>query len=225
MQSHAGEGDSWFHGVATFAGVTRNAYYDLGGYYILADDEDWGEICERVSAGLDTVTRIIPHMEIAGSTENGVPVDVAVSSSGGSSVCYIRKWVRTTVEITTHHGMNHILHGQLVGFVARSTPLLILGQQACRLCGYKTIEMQDAEAQADAARNAEQVSPSQAKEHNVARVTEATCITGRESRGIMRNRTRSDIKRSRSVTTNKCDSAPDDDDDAGSVRRVAVQCR
>ena len=34
---------------------------------------------------------------------------------------------------------------QAVGFVRRSTPLLIIGQQGCRLCGYKNIEEQDCE--------------------------------------------------------------------------------
>ena len=47
------------------------------------------------------------------------------------------------VDVRTDVGRTHKISQQLIGFVSRDTPLLILGQQACGVCKYKTIEEQD----------------------------------------------------------------------------------
>ena len=75
----------------------------------------------------------------------GIPLDLTCSTSGGSSIYWCKRWIQTPVVIRTKTGRVHRIMDQVVGFVPRSTSLLIVGQQACSLCGYKTIQQQDRE--------------------------------------------------------------------------------
>ena len=47
--------------------------------------------------------------------------------------------------MTTKAGRKFILTQANIGFVRRSTPLLILGKKTCTLCGYRTIRQQDSD--------------------------------------------------------------------------------
>ena len=49
------------------------------------------------------------------------------------------------MKMVTKAGRVHVLTQQVVGLVHRATPLLIIGQKGCMLCGYRTIEQQDAD--------------------------------------------------------------------------------
>ena len=73
----------------------------------------------------------------------GVPIDMAAGTAGGSSIVRVKKWATLNIEVVTRQGRRLYLAQQTVGFVPRSTALLLLGQSACTLCGYRTIEQQD----------------------------------------------------------------------------------
>ena len=53
------------------------------------------------------------------------------------------------VEVTTNAGRRFTLTQTDIGFVRRSTPLLILGKRTCTLCGYKTVRQQDRDRKDD----------------------------------------------------------------------------
>lgn len=141
---HATPTNPYAHGVANLMGISVDAYFDLGGIKILINDDHYDEICGKMRNGLLPDTEMVTLHEM-GFTNRGVPVDLACSTNEGSSVVWIKRWVRTTIAINTKAGRMHILTRQVVGFVRRSTPLLIVGQEGCRLCGYKNIEQQDEE--------------------------------------------------------------------------------
>ena len=132
------------HGVATVLGMRVDAYFDLGGIRILLNDDGYEGIVKAIQNGFLPGTEMVT-LEEMGYGRKGVPVDLACSTNEGSSVVWIKRWVRTTIEINTVAGRVHVLTRQVIGFVRRSTPLLIVGQDGCRLCGYKTIEEQDLE--------------------------------------------------------------------------------
>ena len=133
------------HGVATFGDHGRPIYFDLGGTYDLMDDYDY----ERIEQ--DIIQGKIPHAELLnpvqlGFTSRGVPVDVACSTdTGTTSIVWIKRWIRVTLQVTTHRGRNITLTQTTIGFVKRTAPLLILGKRTCAVCGYKGIEQQDAD--------------------------------------------------------------------------------
>ena len=141
---HATPTNPYAHGVAKLMGFEVDAYFDLGGIKILLNDDRYDEICRKMKSGLLPDTEMVALHDM-GYTSRGVPVDLACSTNEGSSVVWIKRWVRTTIAITTKTGRMHLLTRQVVGFVRRSTPLLIVGQEGCGLCGYKTIERQDEE--------------------------------------------------------------------------------
>ena len=78
-----------------------------------------------------------------GFTSRGIPIDMAAASDSGSSVVWVRRWARLTITLLTSNGIVITLSQQVVGFVQRNTPLLLLGQHTCSICGYRTIEEQD----------------------------------------------------------------------------------
>ena len=136
------------HGVATLLGMKVDAYFDLGGIRILLNDDNYQPILQAINEGRLKDTCVVTPSEL-GFGARGIPIDVACvgEGQGESSIVWIKKWMRTTISITTRTGMQHVLTQQVVGFVRRSTPLLIIGQEGCKLCGYKTIEEQDVEMQ------------------------------------------------------------------------------
>ena len=135
---------SYAHGRATVCGRVVDAYFDLGGVHILMSDDDYEAICKEVRGGQLPDTRTLTMAEV-GCGPRGVPVDLACSTNGGSSIVWVNRWIKTTVRIVTKTGRTHVLTQQVIGFVKRSAPLLIIGQKGCTLCGYRTIEQQDAD--------------------------------------------------------------------------------
>ena len=103
-------------------GIEVDAYFDLGGIKILISDDKYDDIRKKMNDGLLPDTYPVTLHEM-GYTERGVPVDLACSSNGTSSVVWIKRWLRTTIAITTRTGRVHVLTSQTVGFVRRSTPL------------------------------------------------------------------------------------------------------
>ena len=73
-------------------------------------------------------------------TERGVPMDLACSTNGKSSLYFAKRWVQANVSIRTNSGRLRIVHDQVIGFVPRSTHLLLAGQHLCNLCSFYTIE-------------------------------------------------------------------------------------
>ena len=148
MRQHGQPNSPYAHGVATLMGLEVDAYFDLGGIRILLSDDNYVGIEQAVRNGKLPNTELITPAEL-GYSDKGIPIDVACSTRGQgghqSSIVWIKRWVRTNISIVTKTGMQHLLTRQVVGFVRRSTPLLIIGQEGCKLCGYKTIEEQDAE--------------------------------------------------------------------------------
>ena len=133
------------HGKASIGPIQRPVYFDLGGEYDLIDDMHYDEIIKSIKNGDMRGAEIITPEEL-GHSSRGVPVDLACSTSAsGSSIAWITRWVRVTVEVTTKAGRKFILTQADIGFVRRSTPLLILGKNTCMLCGYRTIKQQDSD--------------------------------------------------------------------------------
>ena len=123
------------HGKASIGPIQRPVYFDLGGEYDLIDDMHYDEIIKCIKDGDMRGAEIITPEEL-GHSSRGVPVDLACSTSAsGSSIAWITRWVRVTVEVTTKAGRKFILTQVDIGFVRRSTPLLILGKNTCTLCG------------------------------------------------------------------------------------------
>ena len=60
--------------------------------------------------------------------ERGVPMDLACGTDGKSSLYFAKRWVQTNVSIRTNSGRLRIIHDQVIGFVPRSTHLLLAGQ-------------------------------------------------------------------------------------------------
>ena len=72
--------------------------------------------------------------------------DVACATgSEKASVVWLKQWYVVSITIITDDGRRLQLTQQRVGLVDRSTKLLILGKDTCRICGYKTIRDQDQE--------------------------------------------------------------------------------
>lgn len=118
------------------------AYCDLGGdNNIISDMECYHELCERIREGHDVVSRVIQPQDMV-YTARGVPIDMSGGEEGDTSVVYVKRWVSTTIRMVTYTNRTVVMYQQLVGFVARSTPLLLLGKTACRLCGFRTIREQ-----------------------------------------------------------------------------------
>ena len=103
----------------------------------------YDEICDQIEDGIDLISEKVSPIAL-GYTARGVPIDVP-GGDNGSSLIFIKKWIITDIILTTWTGRRINMHRQLVGFVKRSSELLLLGQTACKLCGYKTIEMQEEE--------------------------------------------------------------------------------
>ena len=130
-----------YHGVAEFVGITRPVYFDLGGVYNLADAEAYTHVCAAAAVNTNAATLVSPTD--LGFSERGVPIDMAGASGTGSSLVWVQKWGRLTIHVCTRNGRRITLSQQVVGFIRRSTPLLLLGQHTCTICGYRTIEQQD----------------------------------------------------------------------------------
>ena len=96
------------HGVATLMGMEVDAYFDLGGIRILINDDKYHDITVAVERGLLPNTKLLTLEEL-GFSSKGVPVDLACSTNGGSSVVWIKRWVRTNIAITTKTGLQHVL--------------------------------------------------------------------------------------------------------------------
>ena len=130
-----------YHGTVQLLNQERHIYFDLGGDYNLADEPLYDaavSLAGEEGNGVALVT-----LAELGYTERGIPIDMAGGASGGSSLVWVTKWARLVLDIHTALGRRLRLNHQLVGFVQRSTPLVLLGQNACGLCGYRTIEQQD----------------------------------------------------------------------------------
>lgn len=132
------------HDIAELMGMKVEAYFDLGGIRILLSDERYKNIERDVQVGKLPNTRFLSLTEL-GYDSHGVQIDLACITDDGSSIVWIKRWVTTSITIETNSGVVHVMNQQVVGFVRRRTPLLIIGQEGCRLCGYKNIEEQDAE--------------------------------------------------------------------------------
>ena len=131
------------HGKANVGPIQRPVYFDLGGEYDLLDDLQYDEIIDAIRKGEAKGAEVITPEQL-GHSARGVPVDLACSTStNGSSIAWVKRWIRITVEVTTKAGRKFILTQANIGFVRRSTPLLILGKKTCTLCGYRTIKQQD----------------------------------------------------------------------------------
>ena len=115
----------------------------MGGEYDLVDDSQFDELVRDIRQGKVKHAKIISPTEL-GYSSKGVPVDLACTpNKRGSSIVWIDRWIRMSVQVTTNSGRNFILSQTNIGFVRRSTPLLILGKSTCTLCGYRTIRQQD----------------------------------------------------------------------------------
>ena len=133
------------HGDADVYGLERRVYFDLGGYYDLVDEEAYAYLADKINTGAATTARLVSAVDL-GYSPQGVPLDVACSTDEcASSVVFIKKWMRLSYTLITDQGRRFTLSQRLLGFVPRSTPLLILGRSTCQLCGYRTIEQQDQE--------------------------------------------------------------------------------
>ena len=132
---------SAFHGIAHLLGTTRRIYFDLGGDYNLLD-ECLYQIATMLAREESSGVRVVTATEL-GYAKRGVPIDMAGGCSSGSSLVWVTEWAKLALTIETNNGRCLHLTDQLVGFVPRSTPLMLLGQEACSLCGYRTIEQQD----------------------------------------------------------------------------------
>ena len=134
--------DSTHHGWADLADTTRTIYFDLGGEFNLADNA----LYQHVLAAAD---RNPANVQLLHATDLGhpfgVPIDMAAGTNGTSSIVRVHRWARLNIVVNTAQGRTLHLSEQTVGFVHRSSPLLLLGQSACKLCGYRTIEQQDAD--------------------------------------------------------------------------------
>jgi len=134
---------SYAHGIAMRGSIERPAYFDLGGEYDLMDDIHYDEIKQAIESGEMDNAKIISPQEL-GYAKRGVPVDLACSTSNqNSSIVWIDRWIRATIKVTTTSGRKFVLTQTNIGFVRRSSPLLILGKKTCTLCGYRTIRQQD----------------------------------------------------------------------------------
>ena len=134
---------TYSHGHAWLCGHKRRVYFDLGGVYDVMDDHGYASMAEAITTGRIRGASLVTPQEL-GHTSRGVPVDVACATgSGTTSIAYIRRWARFPVRIETDSGRSFQLMQLTVGFVRRTTRLLILGQRSCTRCGYKTVEQQD----------------------------------------------------------------------------------
>ena len=144
MQSGSGI-YKYAHGKANIGPIQRPVYFDLGGEYDLLDDLHYDEIIKCIEDGDVRGAEVITPEQL-GHSARGVSVDLACSTStSGSSIAWVKRWIRITVEVTTKAGRKFILTQANIGFVRRSTPLLILGKKTCTLCGYRTIKQQDSD--------------------------------------------------------------------------------
>ena len=144
MQSGSGV-YKYAHGKANIGPIQRPVYFDLGGEYDLLDDLHYDEIIKCIEDGDVRGAEVITPEQL-GHSARGVPVDLACSTStSGSSIAWVKRWIRIIVEVTTKAGRKFILTQANIGFVRRSTPLLILGKKTCTLCGYRTIKQQDSD--------------------------------------------------------------------------------
>ena len=143
MQEHTQLDESCTHGVAWIGPLHRRVYFDLGGTFDLIDDDDYVELARQIREGRIPHAQLISPMDI-GYTRRGVPIDVAAGTGRDTaSVIYVQRWVRITVDITTNSGRKLKLTQATIGFVSRSSPLLILGKRTCAIWGYKSFEQQD----------------------------------------------------------------------------------
>ena len=143
MQEHTQLDESCTHGVAWIGPLHRRVYFDLGGTFDLIDDDDYVELARQIREGRIPHAQLISPMDI-GYTRRGVPIDVAAGTGRNTaSVIYVQRWVRITVDITTNSGRKLKLTQATIGFVSRSSPLLILGKRTCAIWGYKSFEQQD----------------------------------------------------------------------------------
>ena len=128
------------HGWAELVGECRSLYFDLGGEFNLVDEALFEQARRNAQLSTSRTTIISPTTF---EDPRGIPIDMAASSQANSSVIWVRKWALMDLVLHTRHGRCLHLAQQRVGFVNRSTPLLLLGQAACEVCGYRTIEQQD----------------------------------------------------------------------------------
>ena len=136
---------AYAHGKASIGSIQRPVYFDLGGTYDLLDDMHYEELIKSIEDGDVKGAQVITPEDL-GHTPRGVPVDLAYSTSPtGSSIAWVKRWFRITVEVTTKAGRKFILTQANIGFVRRSTPLLILGKKTCTLWGYRTIKQRDSD--------------------------------------------------------------------------------
>ena len=130
------------HGRAEVFGVILEAFMDLGGDFNLVHRSIYPTVLKRITDGIDRVSRVVPLDEL-GCSPKGRPIDMAGGTTGASSIVHVDLWVETTINLTMASGRRVILHRQLVGFVDRSSPMLILGIPACVACGYHTVPVQE----------------------------------------------------------------------------------
>ena len=76
-------------------GMQVDAYFDPGGIRILLSDERYEDIERDIRAGKLPDSRLLPLTEL-GYDNRGVPIDLACSADGGSSIVWIKRYVRTS---------------------------------------------------------------------------------------------------------------------------------
>ena len=131
-QTDAALDANYIHGEATIGPLRRPVYFDLGGVFDLIDDTDYDRMANMVQRGDIPGASLITPTDLR-YTERGVPIDVACTVGGSSSVYWVRRWMCITVKVDTKVGRQLTLTRLTIGFVPRTSPLLILGKRTCCL--------------------------------------------------------------------------------------------
>ena len=107
------------HGIAEIGPFTRQAYFDLGGYFNLMDDANYVLLTQLIREGR------IPHAQLLtpadlGYSSKGVPIDVAAAAGQTqTSVIYVNKWIAINITVRAKSGRVFKLNQVVLGFVPR----------------------------------------------------------------------------------------------------------
>ena len=126
------------YGFARLAGLTVETYFDSECGCNLFHLSAYDSIRRRIATGVDTVSELC-SLEDLGYPQTGLPITIFMTGS----IVHATKWMRTTILVTNRHGREIELTQQLVAFVNRPTPLLVLGRDAFHLCGFLTVKDQE----------------------------------------------------------------------------------
>ena len=125
------------YGFARLAGLRVEMYFDSLCGCNLFHLSAYESIRRRIETGVDTVSELC-SLEDLGYPPTGLPITIFMTGS----IVHATKWMRTTILVTNRYGHEIELTQQLVAFLNRPTPLLVLGRDAFRLCGFLTVKDQ-----------------------------------------------------------------------------------